>query len=163
MVQFSVLENNFVWKEATQCGFFSKLFIPTFSSYLFNLIAIFRLYSHICYIYFMESRSPQSLSCHRYVSAFGNSSRFLSVSIFEHLPHHVLRKWVLSAARGVQSNNKWHWRGDGPSTEGWGWWGVRGYVHRTCHPGQLINLLEICWIKCPGPTCFWKRKDLEQW
>lgn len=47
----------------------------------------------------------------RNARAFGNGSRFLSASIFEHLPHHVLRKWFLSAAKGVQSNNKWHWIG----------------------------------------------------
>ena len=60
----------------------------------------------------MESDPSQShCSCRRNASAFGNGGRFLSVSIFEHLPHRVLRKWFLSAAKGAQSNYKWHWIG----------------------------------------------------
>ncbi len=125
---FLLLKDNFVCNIATYCDLYSKLFIPTSSLYLFNPIAIFCPNSHICHIYLIKSHPSESHRlCRRNASAFGNGSRFLSASIFEHLPHHVLRKWFLSAAKGVQSNNKWHWIG--------GWSGMgRGLSSTDCAP-----------------------------
>lgn len=67
---------------------------------------------------FISESLAVAVARRRNASAFGNGSRFLSASIFEHLPHRVPRKWFLSAAKGVQSNNKWH--------AGWDW-GGRGW------------------------------------
>lgn len=137
--------DNFVCNIAT-C-LFSNLFIPTSSSYLFNPIAIFCLHSHICHIYLVKSHPSEShCLCRRNASAFGNDGRFPSVSIFEHLPHHVRRKSFLSGAKGVQSNNKWHWKGGGLQHKGEkGLWGVGGLIHLV-HTNTNINP-EVCFAQ----------------
>lgn len=149
-IYFLLLKDDFVCNIATYCGFFflSKLFIPTSSVYLIRLLFFVQIHTFVTFIWSNHIHLRVTCFCRRNASAFGNGSRFLSASIFEHLPHHVLRKWFLSAAKGVQSKNKWHWIG--------GWSGM-GRSLCTVHSQQVIKPLlkssllsreVITWSSC---------------